>query len=115
MLFSLCYSSLGLWNDALRDAKRCLFINDKYMKGYYRTAIVYQTLGNYDNALEIIRDGLKLFPDNSDLLRMAEKLELHMIVNALKTDGDLKFNHDDFEGAICSYTACIDKLSNEVL
>eukprot|EP01041_Mallomonas_annulata_P000882 gene882-1708_t len=110
---SLCYSSLGMWTESVMDAKQCISINNKYMKGYYRAAIVLQTMGDNEQALAIINQGLTLFPNNTDLQRMAEKLDKTILLAKLKSDGDEKFNKDDFEGAIACYTSCIDKISDE--
>mmetsp|Transcript_579 Transcript_579/g.586 ORF Transcript_579/g.586 Transcript_579/m.586 type:complete len:321 (+) Transcript_579:62-1024(+) len=174
---SACYAALEQWEKAAEDGKQCIIVDRQFVKGYYRLALAFQKLQNFDGALEAVKRGLGIDPLNADLKKMSRELDesirmkrvdatiaqaqsqissndipsafktidgglrldptntkLNEMMNRvkpqferlekqrvasldkkerMKEEGDNKFKAADFEGAIKSYTTCLDLISDK--
>eukprot|EP00746_Dinoflagellata_sp_MGD_P135156 gnl/MRDRNA2_/MRDRNA2_69104_c0_seq1.p1 gnl/MRDRNA2_/MRDRNA2_69104_c0~~gnl/MRDRNA2_/MRDRNA2_69104_c0_seq1.p1 ORF type:complete len:543 (+),score=137.53 gnl/MRDRNA2_/MRDRNA2_69104_c0_seq1:114-1742(+) len=71
-----CYAELDQFENALRDAKNCIKIDPKFVKGYSRKAYALFHLGMYPEMEATAKAGLALDPDNDslkELLKMAQE------------------------------------------
>lgn len=71
---SASYAALGRWIEAADDGKRCISIDDTFIKGYFRTAYALKCDGLFDEALLAVKDGLAHDPDNGDLQALETEL-----------------------------------------
>lgn len=62
------YTKLAALPEGLKDAERCIELDAKFVKGYLRKGAVQFFMKEYDKALETYREGLKLEPQNQELL-----------------------------------------------
>jgi len=62
----------------------------------------------------VIQKGLQLNPDHADLLRMQKKIQTDMLVSKLKSEGDNRFSHENYVGAIESYSMTIELILDKV-
>nr|KYP67197.1 Heat shock protein STI [Cajanus cajan] len=63
-----CYTKLGAMPEGLKDAEKCIELDPTFVKGYTRKGAVQYFMKEYDKALETYREGLKLDPNNQELL-----------------------------------------------
>ncbi|CAN8294041.1 unnamed protein product [Cochlearia groenlandica] len=63
-----CYTKLGAMPEGLKDAEKCIELDPTFSKGYSRKAAVQFFMKEYDNAMETYQEGLKLDPNNQELL-----------------------------------------------
>jgi tetratricopeptide (TPR) repeat protein len=73
---SASYAGIENWNAAVDDAKECIRLEPKFIKGYYRLAGAQMSLKEYDSAIQTIRQGLIMDPNNVQLtkqLRLAQQ------------------------------------------
>lgn len=59
---------------ALDDAKKALEYDKAYIKAYYRKANALIALKDFDLASETLQDGLKLQPEEKELLGLLQKI-----------------------------------------
>lgn len=72
---SACYAALGRWEEAAEDGRQCIITDRTFVKGYFRQALGLQNLGNLDGALEAVKRGLGIDPQNADLKKMSREIE----------------------------------------
>ena len=73
-----CYTKLGAFNEAQKDAEKCLEIDPTFVKGYTRKAAVEFFTKQYDKALETYKTGLTFDPEvSSNALRAKSRIETH--------------------------------------
>lgn len=72
---SACYAALNQWEQAADDGKQCVIVDRSFVKGYFRAALAFQNLGNYDAANDYIKRGLGVDPLNADLKRMSREVD----------------------------------------
>lgn len=72
---SACFAALNRWEEAAEDGKQCTLVDKKFIKGYFRAALGYQNLENYDLALDFIKRGLAIEPSNADLKKMNREID----------------------------------------
>ncbi|THG14679.1 hsp70-Hsp90 organizing protein 1 [Camellia sinensis] len=63
-----CYTKLGAMPEGLKDAEKCIELDPTFAKGYSRKGAVQFFMKEYDKALETYQQGLKLEPQNPELL-----------------------------------------------
>ncbi|KAJ0048056.1 hypothetical protein Pint_15937 [Pistacia integerrima] len=63
-----CYTKLGALPEALKDAEKCIELDPTFSKGYTRKGAAQFFMKEYDKALETYQEGLKLDPENQELL-----------------------------------------------
>ncbi|ONK55966.1 uncharacterized protein A4U43_C10F2770 [Asparagus officinalis] len=63
-----CYTKLGALPEGLKDAEKCIELDPTFTKGYTRKGAVQFFMKEYDKALETYQAGLKLDPNNQELL-----------------------------------------------
>ncbi|MED6106862.1 DNA binding protein [Stylosanthes scabra] len=63
-----CYTKLGAMPEGLKDAEKCIELDPTFVKGYTRKGAVQFFMKEYDKALETYKEGLKLDPNNQELL-----------------------------------------------
>ncbi|KAL2348132.1 hypothetical protein Fmac_002132 [Flemingia macrophylla] len=63
-----CYTKLGAMPEGLKDAEKCIELDPTFVKGYTRKGAVQYFMKEYEKALETYREGLKLDPNNQELL-----------------------------------------------
>ena len=61
---SACYTSLHKYDDALKDAEKCVEINPTWAKGYNRVAAAYYGEGRFDDAEKQYQKALEIDPSN---------------------------------------------------
>ena len=62
-----CYTKLTAFNEALKDAEKCIELKPDWAKGYTRKGHVEFFTKQYDKALETYQEGLKHDPNNEEL------------------------------------------------
>lgn len=62
-----CYTKLAAFNEALKDADKCIEIAPEFAKGYTRKGHVEFFTKQYDKALETYQAGLAKDPENEEL------------------------------------------------
>ena len=72
---SACYAALNKWNEAAEDGRQCIITDKSFVKGYFRAALGLQNLGNLDGALDAVKRGLGIDPQNADLKKMSREIE----------------------------------------
>ncbi|BBN19665.1 stress-induced-phosphoprotein 1 [Marchantia polymorpha subsp. ruderalis] len=68
-----CYTKLGALPEGLKDANKCIEIDEKFVKGYSRKGTIQFFMKEYDKALETYQIGLKHEPENQELLDGARR------------------------------------------
>ncbi|XP_062185217.1 hsp70-Hsp90 organizing protein-like [Phragmites australis] len=63
-----CYTKLGAMPEGLKDAEKCIELDPTFSKGYTRKGAIQFFMKEYDKALETYQAGLKLDPNNQELL-----------------------------------------------
>ncbi|KAK9148001.1 hypothetical protein Scep_006758 [Stephania cephalantha] len=63
-----CYTKLGALPEGLKDAEKCIELDPTFSKGYTRKGAVQFFMKEYDKAMETYQEGLKLDPNNQELL-----------------------------------------------
>eukprot|EP00211_Chloroparvula_japonica_P014633 CAMPEP_0119133070 /NCGR_PEP_ID=MMETSP1310-20130426/12927_1 /TAXON_ID=464262 /ORGANISM="Genus nov. species nov., Strain RCC2339" /LENGTH=258 /DNA_ID=CAMNT_0007123745 /DNA_START=80 /DNA_END=856 /DNA_ORIENTATION=- len=64
---SAAYFALNKFEESVDDARQCVRIAPKWIKGYYRTALSMKELLLFEEAEEILLKGLTVEPNNRDL------------------------------------------------
>jgi len=59
--------ALGNFEQSIKDARQCMVIAPKWVKGYYRAAVSMKELLLFEEASEVLKKGLKVEANNSDL------------------------------------------------
>ncbi len=59
------------WAGSEHDARECVNLDGKHLKGYYRLAKALASQDQYDEAMRAAKDGLKLDPCNTELQKLA--------------------------------------------
>lgn len=54
--------------EGLKDAEKCIELDPTFVKGYTRKGAVQYFMKDHEKALETYREGLKLDPNNQELL-----------------------------------------------
>lgn len=62
------YTKLAALPEGLKDAEKCIDLDPKFVKGYLRKGAVQFFMKEYDKSIETYREGLKLEPQNQELL-----------------------------------------------
>lgn len=62
-----CYTKLAAFNEALKDAEKCIEMDPTFVKGYSRKGHVEFFTKQFDKALETYQAGLKVDPTNEEL------------------------------------------------
>jgi len=70
---SMVKLTLGQFKDALEDANKCINLDSKYSKGYYRKGQACNKLKLFNEAAESYDLGSKLEPDNKTFKTLSEK------------------------------------------
>jgi len=63
-----CYTKLGALPEGLKDAEKCIELDPTFSKGYTRKGAIQFFMKEYDKALETYQEGLKLDPNNQELM-----------------------------------------------
>nr|BAJ85944.1 predicted protein [Hordeum vulgare subsp. vulgare]BAJ97130.1 predicted protein [Hordeum vulgare subsp. vulgare] len=63
-----CYTKLGAMPEGLKDAEKCIELDPTFSKGYTRKGAVQFFMKEYEKAMETYQAGLKLDPNNQELL-----------------------------------------------
>merc|ERR1712224_1146479 len=72
---SACYAEEQKFEEALRDADRCVKLSPQFVKGYSRQALAFYSLGRYPEAEAAAQAGLAIDPANvplNDMLKQAQ-------------------------------------------
>lgn len=72
---SMCLEKQGKNEEALADGAKCISIDPKFVKGYFRKAAAEENLGQYIDALKTLQAGQKVAWDNSDLKKKIQAVE----------------------------------------
>lgn len=70
---SACYTKLGALPEALKDANKCIEIDNTFVRGYARKGAVQFFMKDYHKALETYQAGLKYDESNQELLEGVRK------------------------------------------
>lgn len=89
---SACYTKLAAFNEALKDAEKCIEIDPKFVKGYSRKGHVEFFTKQYDKALETYQAGLEIDPSNEELKDGARRciMEQNKAASGMLTEEELK-------------------------
>eukprot|EP00216_Chloropicon_sp_CCMP2111_P002259 CAMPEP_0198243450 /NCGR_PEP_ID=MMETSP1446-20131203/27808_1 /TAXON_ID=1461542 ORGANISM="Unidentified sp, Strain CCMP2111" /NCGR_SAMPLE_ID=MMETSP1446 /ASSEMBLY_ACC=CAM_ASM_001112 /LENGTH=588 /DNA_ID=CAMNT_0043927267 /DNA_START=39 /DNA_END=1805 /DNA_ORIENTATION=+ len=66
---SACYTKLGAWPEAVKDAELCIEQNPKFAKGYSRKATAQFFMKEYDKAMETYKLGLEEAGEDNEELK----------------------------------------------
>lgn len=70
-----CYFNQKYYSGALYDACRCIALNPKWAKGYFRKGATEFAMGNVESARATVAAGLKLDPSNTDLVHLKGEMD----------------------------------------
>ena len=89
---SACYTKLAAFNEALKDAEKCIEIDPNFVKGYTRKGHVEFFTKQYEKALETYGAGLKFDPNNEELKDGARRcyMEQNKAASGMLTEEELK-------------------------
>lgn len=65
---SAAYAKANKFEDALKDAEKCITLKPDFVKGYSRKGAALSFLKRYDEAIAVYEEGLKIDPTNQQLL-----------------------------------------------
>lgn len=84
------YLKLGAYNDALKDAEKCVELKPDFVKGYARKGHAYFWTKQYNRALQAYDDGLKVDPSNADCKdgRYRTMMKIQEMASGQSADGD---------------------------
>lgn len=71
---SLCYASLGQWNESLDDAKKAVTLEAKFQKAHYRVVKALFELRRFKEARLAILSGLKECGESKEMKQLEEEL-----------------------------------------
>jgi tetratricopeptide (TPR) repeat protein len=71
---SAAYAAQKKFSEASQDGQKCISLNSRYVKGYFRHAIALQGLGKIDDAVKVANQGLAIEPGNHDLAQLLGSL-----------------------------------------
>jgi len=95
---SACYAAIGKWQEAADDGRKCIMVDKKFVKGYFRAGLAQQNLGAHEAALDVVKRGLGIDSSNADLKRMSsectESIRLAKVEAACNTAQDQSANGD---------------------
>ncbi|KAI4490062.1 PREDICTED: dnaJ homolog subfamily C member 7 [Polistes canadensis] len=100
-----CYMMLGLYRNALVDAKKCIELDPLFLKAYIRVIKCSLILGDIIEAETNISKLLKLDPDNTSVA--SEQKDLEYIQKYLK-DADTAYAVKDFRKVVYCMDRCCD-------
>jgi len=63
---SMCLEKQGNNEEALADGAKCISLDPKFVKGYFRKAAAEENLGKYIDAMKTLQAGQKIAWDNAD-------------------------------------------------
>eukprot|EP00521_Asterionellopsis_glacialis_P018439 CAMPEP_0195294356 /NCGR_PEP_ID=MMETSP0707-20130614/14744_1 /TAXON_ID=33640 /ORGANISM="Asterionellopsis glacialis, Strain CCMP134" /LENGTH=266 /DNA_ID=CAMNT_0040355301 /DNA_START=9 /DNA_END=809 /DNA_ORIENTATION=- len=66
---SASYAGKNDWKAAIEDAKECIRLEPSFIKGYYRLANALIESKDWDGASSVIKQGLQMEPNNTQLQR----------------------------------------------
>ena len=84
------YLKLGAYNDALKDAEKCIELKPDFVKGYARKGNAYFWMKQYNRALQAYDDGLKVDLNNADCRdgRYRTMMKIQEMATGQSADGD---------------------------
>ncbi|EPY26571.1 stress-induced-phosphoprotein 1 [Strigomonas culicis] len=84
------YLKLGAFNDALKDAEKCVELKPDFVKGYTRKGHAYFWTKQYNRALQAYDEGLKIDPNNADCKdgRYRTMMKIQEMASGQDADGD---------------------------
>ncbi|KAK2575108.1 hypothetical protein KPH14_008833 [Odynerus spinipes] len=100
-----CYMMLGLYRNALADAKKCIELDPMFLKAYIRVIKCSLILGDIIEAETYISKLLELDPDNKTIA--AEQKDLEYVQKYLK-DADAAYAAKDFRKVVYCMDRCCD-------
>lgn len=71
------YLALKKWEDARTDAKKCIALDATFVKAYLRLAMAEKELKNPEEALRVIKEAMKHFPNTSGKKANQKKVGVH--------------------------------------
>lgn len=102
---SACYAALNRWAEAAEDGRQCIITDKSFVKGYFRSALALQNMGNLEGALDSIKRGLGIDPQNADLKKMSREIEeqqrLKKVENYITTT-EMQLKENDIPSAFRS-------------
>lgn len=72
---SACYAALNMWPEAAEDGRQCIITDKTFVKGYFRSALALQAMGNLDGASDAVKRGLGVDPTSADLKKMSKEID----------------------------------------
>ncbi|KAG2373471.1 hypothetical protein C9374_012078 [Naegleria lovaniensis] len=72
---SACYFNMKAYEKSVNSANEAISCNKTFIKGYLRKATALEALKNYNEALIVVKEAIKLDPDNEALVSMFKKLK----------------------------------------
>lgn len=127
---SAAYIGWGKYEEAAKDAEKCIELNPSFIKGYHRHGLALKGLKKYEEALKTLRAGNKIDFNNKDLNKLISEIEplQEQVEQArrsglstgelLKEQGNDLFKKAQFERAIETYGEAIqacDKSETKIL
>jgi hypothetical protein len=79
---SMCHLGMGSTKEALEDADKALGLDPAYIKAYYRKAMALIAFNDSYAAKEAITMGLKLAPDDKELLQQLKRVDEDIVKGA---------------------------------
>jgi DnaJ family protein C protein 7 len=89
---SACYIAKGLYKLALKDALKSIELDKNYFKGYYRAALSYYEMEEYNDALKIITQMKEMSDDTQN--KEIHNLESNILMKHKEHEELLTSNYD---------------------
>jgi len=109
---SACYTEIGNYEKAIQDAIKCLEINPNFVRGFQRKALAEFKSKKFDDSIKSYESGLKLEPNNSQLLEELQEVKEMSQKYAFGTKEQIqeKINKDPILKSYLKYPDFVEKL-----
>jgi tetratricopeptide (TPR) repeat protein len=75
---SACFLKLGHHEKALKDASECVELEPTFIKGVFRKGMALHAMGNYEEALPVLAESMKLEPNNKQVKQALQFCEIKL-------------------------------------
>ena len=78
LLRSGCFLGLRKWEAAAHDARQCVSMAPKEIKGYYQLSAALLGMGQAQDATDTLREGMRLHPGDEDCVKLMQQCLAHL-------------------------------------
>jgi DnaJ family protein C protein 7 len=102
---SACYLQMKNYKDALKDALKCVELDPKFVKGYFRAGTAYTCLGQLDQAASQLQLALKIEPNNQQVKNELVKIER---IKNYVSNGQKALDSKNYQQALSQFESALE-------